>query len=128
MNGSFSADRIRGETGSNKTNSRTNGESPHGGLWEDNKMKKVLAAIAAVMILASVGTMSVSAAGRGYGAGNGMGGGHHGSHPHLVHEFVRSIVEQRKPWIDWELAANITGAGILAHESALRGGEWLKAD
>ena len=75
MNGSFSADRIRGETGSNKTNSRTNGESPHGGLWEENKMKKVLAAIAAVMILASLGTMSVSAAGRGYGAGNGMGGG-----------------------------------------------------
>lgn len=128
MNGSFSADRIRGETGSNKTNSRTNGESPHGGLWEENKMKKVLAAIAAVMILASVGTMSVSAAGRGYGAGNGAGGGHHGSHPHLVHEFVRSIVEQRKPWIDWELAANITGAGILAHESALRGGEWLKVE
>lgn len=58
----------------------------------------------------------------------GAGGGHHGSHPHLVHEFVRSIVEQRKPWIDWELAANITSAGILAHESALRGGEWLKAD
>lgn len=58
----------------------------------------------------------------------GAGGGHHGSHPHLVHEFVRSIVEQRKPWIDWELAANITGAGILAHESALRGGEWLKVE
>lgn len=91
-------------------------------------MKKILAAIAAMMILASVGTMSVSAAGRGYGAGNGAGGGHHGSHPHLVHEFVRSIVEQRKPWIDWELAANITGAGILAHESALRGGEWLKVE
>lgn len=35
MNGSFSADRIRGETGSNKTNSRTNGESPHGGRgWQ----------------------------------------------------------------------------------------------
>lgn len=27
----------------------------------------------------------------------GAGGGHHGSHPHLVHEFVRSIVEDRAP-------------------------------
>ncbi len=26
-----------------------------------------------------------------------QGGGHHGSHPHLVHEFVRSIVEGRSP-------------------------------
>ena len=52
-----------------------------------------------------------------------MGAGHHGSHPHLVHEFVRSIVEERKPWIDETLAANITAAGICAHESALRGGE-----
>lgn len=53
----------------------------------------------------------------------GAGGGHHGSHPHLVHEFVTSIIENRKPWIDEVLGANITGAGICAHESALRGGE-----
>lgn len=51
-----------------------------------------------------------------------QGGGHHGSHPHLVHEFVRSIVEQRRPWIDAVTAANWTAAGICAHESALRGG------
>lgn len=50
------------------------------------------------------------------------GGGHHGSHPHLVHEFVRSIVERRKPWIDEIRAANWTAAGISAHESALGGG------
>ena len=34
-----------------------------------------------------------------------LGGGHHGSHPHLVHEFVRSIIEGRKPRIDERRAA-----------------------
>lgn len=53
----------------------------------------------------------------------GHGGGHHGSHPHLVHEFVRSIVENRKPWIDEVLGGNITAAGICAHESAMKNGE-----
>ena len=52
----------------------------------------------------------------------GSGGGHHGSHPHLVHEFVRSCVENRKPWIDEVLGANITAAGICAHESAMQNG------
>ena len=53
----------------------------------------------------------------------GAGGGHHGSHPHLVHEFVMSIVEERKPWIDEVLGGNITAAGICAHESAMNDGE-----
>ena len=53
----------------------------------------------------------------------GAGGGHHGSHPHLVHEFVSSLVEERRPWIDEVLGANITAAGICAHESAMRDGE-----
>lgn len=53
----------------------------------------------------------------------GGGAGHHGSHPHLVNEFVRSIIEERKPWIDEELGANITAAGICAHRSALCDGE-----
>lgn len=53
----------------------------------------------------------------------GKGGGHHGSHPHLVHEFVMSIIEERKPWIDEVLGANITAAGICAHESAMKNGE-----
>ncbi|MDI6619154.1 MAG: Gfo/Idh/MocA family oxidoreductase [Clostridiales bacterium] len=52
-----------------------------------------------------------------------QGGGHHGSHPHLVHEFVRSIVEDRRPWIDAVTAANWTAAGICAHESAMHGGD-----
>ena len=52
-----------------------------------------------------------------------QGGGHHGSHPHLVHEFVRSIVENRKPSIDALTAANWTAAGICAHTSAISGGK-----
>jgi predicted dehydrogenase len=51
-----------------------------------------------------------------------QGGGHHGSHPHLVHEFVRSILENRAPAVDAQTAANWTAAGICAHESALRQG------
>lgn len=52
----------------------------------------------------------------------GAGGGHHGSHPHLVHEYVRSIIEEREPWINVELGANITAAGLCAHESAMHDG------
>ncbi len=52
-----------------------------------------------------------------------QGGGHGGSHPHLVHEFVRSIVEGRESWINQVTAANWTAAGICAHESALRDGQ-----
>lgn len=51
------------------------------------------------------------------------GGGHHGSHPHLVHEFIRSIVENRRPWIDEIRGADWTAAGICAHESAINGGK-----
>lgn len=50
------------------------------------------------------------------------GGGHHGAHPHLVHEFVRSIVEQRAPAIDAVTAARWTAAGLCAHASAMQGG------
>jgi hypothetical protein len=55
-----------------------------------------------------------------------QGGGHHGSHPHLVHEFVMSIVEQRPPWIDAITAANWTAPGICAHESAMNGGRQVQ--
>ena len=53
----------------------------------------------------------------------GKGGGHHGSHPHLVHEFLSSIVEGRKPWIDEVMGANITAAGLCAHQSAMEDGK-----
>lgn len=52
-----------------------------------------------------------------------VNGGHGGSHPHLVHEFVRSIVEERPPAVDAVTAANWTAAGIFAHDSALSDGE-----
>ena len=51
-----------------------------------------------------------------------QGGGHSGSHPHLVHEFVRSVVEGRPPAIDAVTAANWTAVGICAHQSAMADG------
>lgn len=53
----------------------------------------------------------------------GTGGGHHGSHPHLVHEFVSAIHEGRKPLLDEVLGGNITATGILAHASAMADGK-----
>jgi predicted dehydrogenase len=51
-----------------------------------------------------------------------QGGGHGGSHPHLVHEFFSALREGRQPFPNARQAANITCSGILAHESALKGG------
>jgi predicted dehydrogenase len=53
-------------------------------------------------------------------------GGHGGSHPHLAHEWVRSIVENRAPLIDAQTAADWTAPGLCAHESALKGGEGVE--
>lgn len=50
-------------------------------------------------------------------------GGHGGSHPHLVHEFVRSIIEERPSAIDARMSAEWTAPGICANESSLRNGE-----
>jgi hypothetical protein len=44
----------------------------------------------------------------------------------LVHEFIRSIVEDRSPSIDTVMGANWTAAAICAHESAMRGGEAVR--
>lgn len=52
-----------------------------------------------------------------------QGGGHGGSHPHLVHEFVSSIVEGRASFPDVYQSVNWTCAGICAHESAMQGGQ-----
>lgn len=51
-----------------------------------------------------------------------QGGGHGGSHPHLVHEFVSSIVEGRASFPDVYQSVNWTCAGICAHESAMQEG------
>lgn len=53
-----------------------------------------------------------------------QGGGHGGSHPHLVNEFVTSVVEGRAPAVDHIAAANWTAVGLAAHASAQAGGEW----
>jgi predicted dehydrogenase len=55
-----------------------------------------------------------------------QGAGHGGSHPHLAHEFVMSLVEERDPFPNAAQSANWTSVGILAHESALKGGEIVK--
>lgn len=53
-------------------------------------------------------------------------GGHGGSHGYLMNEFVTAILQNRKPLVDIAQALNMTVAGIVAHESALKGGELLK--
>jgi predicted dehydrogenase len=53
-------------------------------------------------------------------------GGHGGSHGHLMNEFVTAILEDRKPLVDIVLALNMTVAGVVAHQSALKGGECMK--
>jgi predicted dehydrogenase len=52
-----------------------------------------------------------------------QGSGHGGSHPHLAHEFVSAIIEDRDPFPNVFQSANWTSVGILAHESAMRGGQ-----
>ncbi len=55
-----------------------------------------------------------------------QGGGHGGSHPHMIHEFVTAIVENRPPVSDDILGAYWTGCGICAHESAMNGGKMIR--
>jgi predicted dehydrogenase len=55
-----------------------------------------------------------------------QGGGHGGSHPHLVNEFVSALVENRDPWPNASLSANWTCVGICAHQSAEKGGEIVR--
>jgi predicted dehydrogenase len=55
-----------------------------------------------------------------------VGDGHGGSHPHLVHEFVSAIVEDRPARVDERVAAAWTAPGICAHESAMQGGALVR--
>ena len=52
-----------------------------------------------------------------------QGGGHGGSHPHMVHEFLSALNENRDPWPNAVQSANWTCVGICAHESTNKGGE-----
>jgi len=53
-------------------------------------------------------------------------GGHGGSHGFLMDEFVTAILEDRKPLVDVAQALNMTVAGIVAHQSALKDGELMR--
>jgi len=52
--------------------------------------------------------------------------GHEGSHTFITHEFVESVLNGRKPAVDVTEAVAYTLPGIIAHQSALRGGEQMK--
>ena len=54
------------------------------------------------------------------------GGGHGGSHGYLMNEFVTAILQDRKPLVHIAMALNLTAAGIVAHQSALKNGELMK--
>lgn len=53
-------------------------------------------------------------------------GGHGGSHGPLANEFITSILEDRQPAVSIFEALAMTVPGIVAHQSALKGGERLK--
>lgn len=52
-------------------------------------------------------------------------GGHGGSHPFLVHEFVESVAQERQPAIHVWSAVRYMVAGVIAHKSAMKDGELL---
>jgi hypothetical protein len=53
-------------------------------------------------------------------------GGHGGSHGFLMNEFVTAIIKDRPPLVDIAKALNMTVAGIVAHQSAMKNGETMK--
>lgn len=53
-------------------------------------------------------------------------GGHGGSSTFITHEFIDALVNERKPAIDIYEALAYTVPGIVAHESALKHGEYMK--
>jgi len=53
-------------------------------------------------------------------------GGHGGSHGHLMNEFVTAILQDRTPLVNITWALNMSVAGVVAHQSALKDGERLR--
>ena len=43
-----------------------------------------------------------------------------------MNEFVTAILEDRQPLVDIAMALNLTVAGVVAHASAMKGGETMK--
>jgi predicted dehydrogenase len=52
-----------------------------------------------------------------------QGGGHGGSHPHLVHNFLQAVLGKQPALPDAATSVNWTLVGICAHQSALKGGD-----
>jgi predicted dehydrogenase len=52
--------------------------------------------------------------------------GHQGSHCFLTHEFIDALVHDRQPTVNLYEALAYTVPGIIAHQSALKGGVLLK--
>ena len=69
---------------------------------------------------------SEAMADEGSGKGDFFAGGHGGSHPYLVHEFVSAVAERRRPRISAWDAAMYMSMGVAAHKSACRDGEIVK--
>lgn len=55
-----------------------------------------------------------------------QGAGHGGSHPHLVHAFMDALLNGKDPYPNARQSANMTCVGILAHDSALKGGQIIR--
>jgi|LakMenEpi03Aug12_release.lakeMendotaPanAssembly.Ray.scaffolds.fasta_scaffold00039_88 predicted dehydrogenase len=55
-----------------------------------------------------------------------QGGGHGGSHPHLVNEFLSALSQNRDPWPNAVTSANWTCVGICAHQSTQQGGQIVR--
>ncbi len=52
--------------------------------------------------------------------------GHQGSHTFITHEFVTAVLGGRRPTVDVYEAVAYTAPGIVAHQSALKGGLQMK--
>ncbi len=52
-----------------------------------------------------------------------QGGGHGGSHPHLAHNFLMAVLDEKPALPDAATSANWTMVGICAHQSAMKGGD-----
>lgn len=52
-------------------------------------------------------------------------GGHGTSEYYMIRDFLKAVESGRLPPIDAVKAADMTIPGLIAHESAMRGGEWL---
>jgi predicted dehydrogenase len=52
--------------------------------------------------------------------------GHGGSHTFITHEFIDALINNRQPTVNIHEAIAYTAPGIVAHQSALKGGEYMR--